>query len=296
MSLYGAFDYLDILSRGSRPSEGNEEANEASSEEEDYLVLDEAVDTTVAESDATTLPSEIHFSSDDGHSGEGLTILPSVPSEEAAAAQELQERQLQALSMQVQGAPRNTRNALSLISLSTTESHFTNVVHEEDSHSSVSSLSLSVSTLPSSGFTEEIIFEEHSNASLSSASSSSSSSSSSDQSTLVKDVPKMSPRPSLFSKPKGPWYSHLETDEDWEAFRSECLAVMEAMGDEAPNNPEELLSQLIAQEEQMLYCEQKVKGTLFGLSYETVAMIAGATLVPLVGFALASRGRRPKAE
>ena len=309
MSVYGQFDYFDALSSRREDANETQEQSEAAAaaqdeeEDEDYLlVLDDAAATTVAETSAndnTTLPSEIHVSSDESRSGNGgLTILPSLPSHEAAAWQ-LHQQQLQALSMQVHGAPRNTRNAHSTISLSTTDSHFTDVVHEDDAPSSVSSLSLSMASLPStSGFSEEIIFEEDSAV----ASVSSRSTTSNDESTLVKDVQQVNPSPLAFlsqfnfgsSNKKSPWYSNLQTEQDWEAFRAECLTLMEAMGDEAPKNADEMLAQLIAQEEEMLYKKRGASGTLFGVSYETIAMLAGAALVPLVGYALVSR-RREKA-
>ena len=313
MSIYGAFDYMDVLSRASllaprdeSQAEGVAEVQE--DEEEDYLlVLDSVATSTVAESD---LPSEIQVSSEassnsdddeeeESFENEGVTILPSLPSHEAAAMQ-LEQQRLQALSMQVQGAPRATRNAHSTISLSTTESRFTDIVHDDEAPSSVSSLSLSMSSLPSSGFSEEIVFEEDSAAAVS-FSSQDSATSSDDESTLVKDVEKsVAPKlPAPFSplsskKNNGPWYSHLQTEQDWEAFRSECLDLMHAMGEEAPRDVDEFLAQLIAQEEEMLYTTKK-KATFLGMSYETIALIAGAAVVPLVGYALASRNRREKA-
>lgn len=307
MSVYGAFDYMSVLSRREDPDDDQGRDQETPSEhddEDDYLlVLDDAAATTVAESadENTTLPSEIHVSSDESRSdsgGGGLTILASLPSHEAAAWQ-LHQQQLQALSMQVHGAPRNTRNAHSTISLSTTDSHFTDIVHDDDAPSSVSSLSLSVNSLPSSGgFSEEIIFEEDS----AMASVASRSTVSKDESTLVKDVKEINPPPLPFlakfnfgnGNKKGPWYSNLQTEQDWEAFRTECLTLMEAMGEDAPKNADEMLAQLIAQEEEMLYKKPDSSGTFFGLSYETIAMMAGAALVPLVGYALASRSRREK--
>lgn len=324
MSIYGQFDYLDVLSRASLLApRGEEELGDASvgqqsEEEDDYLlVLDDAAATTVAESsDSTTLPSEIRVSSDDdesrsGTGAEGMTILASLPSHEAAAWQ-LQQQQLQALSMQVYGAPRNTRNAHSTISLSTTETHFTDVVHDDDTPSSVSSLSLgtSMASWPSSsGFSQEIAFEQNSEAE-SLASGSSQSNVSNDESTLVKDVQEINPPPASFlskfnmmsnnkKKKNGPWYSHLQTEQDWEAFRAECLTLMQAMGEDAPKNTDEILAQLIEQEEEMLYTKKKcaASGTLFGVPYETIALMAGAALVPLVGFALVSSRncRREKA-
>ena len=78
MSIYGAFDYLDVLSRASLLAPRNEaeeaadEAARAQVEEEDddyLLVLDDAAATTVAESsDDTTLPSEIHVSDESSSS------------------------------------------------------------------------------------------------------------------------------------------------------------------------------------------------------------------------------------
>jgi len=316
MSLYGRFDYMDILSRSSRPRDDEDAATAdvalEEGGEEDYLVLEDAAATTVAESeDYTTLPSEIHLSSlssaasSDDETSYGATILPSLPSDEVARMQ-LEQQQLQALSMQVQGAgPRTTRNAHSTISLSTTESHFTEII--PDGLSTVSSLSLSsVSSLPSS-FTEEIVFEEES--------TKSSNTSDDEESTLVKDipVPLTYPRPSLFSRfsgmattattsnnQQGPWYANLKTEQDWETFRQECLVLMDAMGEDAPKNADEMIAQLIAEEEEVWYeknaatAASAASGTIFGLSYETLTMLAGAALVPLVGYALASRNRRER--
>ena len=309
MSLYGRFDYLDVLSRGSgwaRDEEENAATADAPSEEEDYSVLEEAAASTVAESeDNSTLPSEIHLSSSDEFStSHGATILGSLPSHEVARM-ELEQQQLQALSMQVQGAgPRTTRNAHSTISLSTTESHFTDIA--PDGLSTVSSLS---------GFSEEILFEEEEEGSLSSRSNSIQSSSEDEESTLVKDVsePSTCPRRSMFSPPrsmfsrfsgnsssndnKGPWYANLKTEQDWEAFRQECLTLMEAMGEDAPKNADEMIAQLIAEEEELLYKKKAAtaaSGTVFGLSYETLTMLAGAAIVPLVGYALVSRNRRER--
>jgi len=311
MSLYGRFDYLDILSRSDSYHREEEGATtpDVASEEEDYLVLEEVAATTVAESeDNTTLPSEIHLSSSDEETSYGTaTILPSLPSDEVARMQ-LEQQHLQALSMQVQGAgPRTTRNAHSTISLSTTESHFTDIVPEYGGLSTVSSLSLSsVSSLPSS-FSEEIVFEEEEEEE--STTSSSSSSRDDEESTLVKDVPEplACPRSSLFSRlsgittttnssNKGPWYANLKTEQDWEAFRQECLVLMEAMGEDAPKNADEMIAQLIAEEEEVWYKKNAAAAskTLFGLSYETLTMLAGAALVPLVGYALASRNRKER--
>ena len=59
---------------------------------------------------------------------------------------------------------------------------------------------------------------------------------------------------------------------------------------------DEMLLQLLAQEEQLLYYKAKTRPTFFGLSYQNLALIAGAVAVPLIGFSLHSRSRRVKAE
>lgn len=303
MSIYGSFDYLDVLSRASLVSPREQGIDVVTApeteEEEDYLlVLDDAAASTAAESaDLSTLPSEVNVPSANSSTNteEGVTILASLPSEEAAAALR-EQQQLQALSMQVQGAPvRFPRTVQSTASLSTTESRFTDVVHDDDP-SSVSSLSLSMmSSLPSSGFSEDFSLQTEEDASV----SVSSRSSSDDESTKVRGVKEAS-SPHPLSRPwfkpnsKGPWYTNLKTEADWEAFRTECYAIMEAMGDDAPKDPDAMLAQLIAQEEEILY-KTKTAGFFLGMSYETVAMLAGAVLVPLVGYAFVSRNRREKA-
>jgi hypothetical protein len=300
-SLYG-FDFMDVVSRSSLMTRGRrDDAAEVVStpatedEDEDYLVVDDHASSTVAES-ADTLPSEIHLS--EGES-QGFTILPSVPSAEAEAA--AQSQMIQALSMQVQAPPRRIPAVYhSTTSLSTNESKYDDSAAVLSPSSSVSSLSLSLS-VDSSGFSEDLMSLSPINSwQAADESSAGSNSSSGDDSTAVRDIVSVQKAVKSLSSNE-PWYTHLKTEADWEAFRDECMQLMGATEDAPYKSPDELLARLIAEEEEFLYPEKKEKGavavaqagSLFGLSFEAIAMIAGAALVSSVSYALL-RSRRTK--
>jgi hypothetical protein len=129
------------------------------------------------------------------------------------------------------------------------------------------------------------------------------SNSSVDDSTAVRDVVSVQKVVKSLSSTSEPWYTHLKTEADWEVFRTECMQLMGATEDAPYKSPDEMLARLIAREEELLYPQKKDKsgvavtqaGTLFGLSFEAVAMIAGAALVSSVSYALL-RSRRTRVD